>query len=123
MGPIRQQPILVGIETDPTLYHSEQACRPALPDSSQVSQVLAHTPTDLAALLPFNKHSTGELGAVAVTVVNSPGQINLYPLQADGINDLHRYIGEHDLGRDIAYPGHIRYDEVSCQLIAEILPS
>ena len=71
----------------------------------------------------ITEHSAGELGTVVVTVVNCPRQINLYPLQADGINDLHRYIREHDFGGDIAYPGHIRYDEVSRQLIAETLPS
>ena len=46
------QYILVGIETDPTRYHGENASRPALLDRVAAEQVLAHIATDLNNMLP-----------------------------------------------------------------------
>ena len=68
------------------------------------------------------EHGTPDLGTIAVTVVSGARQINFYPLLASGLNDLHRFIHEQDLGGDIAYPGRICYDENSRQLMAEPLP-
>jgi hypothetical protein len=50
------------------------------------------------------EHSVDDLGIVAVTVVTGPRQINLYPLQADGLNDLHQFIREQGYTGDVAYP-------------------
>jgi hypothetical protein len=69
------------------------------------------------------EHSAGEMGVVAVTVVNGRRQMNFYPLGPAGVNELHRYIHKHGLGGDTAYPGHICYDEKTRQLMAETLPS
>ena len=68
------------------------------------------------------EHTADDLGTLAVTVVCEKRQMNFYPLQASGLNDLHRYIRDHGYSRDIAYPGRICYDESSRQLIAETLP-
>jgi len=71
---------------------------------------------------PVTEHSTDQLGIVAVTVVSGGRQMNFYPLQANGLNDLHRYIRDQGYSGDIAYPGRICYDENSRQLISESLP-
>jgi len=52
MASIQHQYILVGIETDPTRYHGENASRPALLDRSAAEQVLAHLAADLTGLFP-----------------------------------------------------------------------
>lgn len=69
------------------------------------------------------EHSTGDLGTIAVTVVSQNRQMNFYPLQASGLNDLHQFIREQGYSGDIAHPGCICYDESSRQLIAESLPA
>ena len=79
------------------------------------------TPAQLAA--PVTEHSAGELGIVVVTVVSGARQMNFYPLQASGLNDLHKFIREQGYSGDIAYPGRICIDESSRQLIPESLQS
>ena len=68
------------------------------------------------------EHSVDDLGIVAVTVVTGPRQINLYPLQADGLNDLHQFIREQGYTGDVAYPGYICYEESARLLAADTLP-
>jgi hypothetical protein len=68
------------------------------------------------------EHSTGELGTIAVTVVNGKRQINFYPLLAHGLNELHEFIREQGLSGDAAFPGSICYDENSRQLAPDTLP-
>lgn len=68
------------------------------------------------------EHTADDMGTLAVTVVRGRRQMNFYPLQASGLNDLHRYIRDHGYSGDIAYPGRICYDENSRQLTAEELP-
>jgi hypothetical protein len=68
------------------------------------------------------EHSIDDLGIIAVTVVNGGRQMNFYPLQASGLNDLHQFIRDQGYSGDIAYPAQLQYDEVSRQLTAEILP-
>jgi hypothetical protein len=70
----------------------------------------------------FTEHSEEDLGTVAETVVSGKRQKNFYPLRASGLNDLHRYIRDEGYSGDIAFPGNICYDEISRQLIPEILP-
>jgi hypothetical protein len=67
-------------------------------------------------------HSADDLGTIAVTVVNGSRQMNFYPLQASGLNDLHQFIREEGYGGDIAYTGKLCYDENLRRLIAESLP-
>lgn len=71
---------------------------------------------------PVTAHSADDLGTIAVTVVNDARQMNFYPLQASGLNDLHQFIREQGYSGNVAYPGRVCYDENSRQLIAESLP-
>jgi hypothetical protein len=80
----------------------------------------AASPEQSAA--PVTAHSVDDLGTIAVTVVSGARQMNLYPLQASGLNDLHQFIREQGYSGDIAYPGQLCYDEQSRQLIADSLP-
>ena len=68
------------------------------------------------------EHSADDLGVIAVTVVSGGRQMNLYPLEASGLNDLHQFIREQGYSGDIAYPARLRYDEATRQLVAEPLP-
>ncbi len=72
---------------------------------------------------PVTEHSTDDLGVIVVSVVTGVRQINLYPLLASGLNDLHQFIHEQDYGGDVAYPGRICYDENSRQLVADVMVS
>ncbi|NOR20590.1 MAG: hypothetical protein GQ538_10940 [Xanthomonadales bacterium] len=65
------------------------------------------------------EHSAADLGIVALTVVQGARQMNLYPLQAQGLNDLYQYIHQQGYSGDIAYPGAICYDDNLRQLVAE----
>ncbi len=98
---------------------------PGLEDAALEGSFLLEESTMIptADAAPVTEHSVGELDVVAVTVVKGQRQMNFYPLQAAGVNELHRYIYEHGLGGDTAYPGHIRYDEKNRQLVAETLPA
>ncbi len=78
------------------------------------------TPEHSAA--PVTAHSVDDLGIIAVTVVNGARQMNFYPLQASGLNDLHQFIRDQGYSGDIAYPAQLCYDENSRQLAAETLP-
>jgi hypothetical protein len=69
----------------------------------------------------MTEHSVIELGTIAVTVVSGNRQMNFYPLQPNGLNDLHQFIREQGYSGDVAYPGRICYDENSRQLISECL--
>jgi len=75
MASIRHQFILVGIETDPTRFHGENARRPALLDRVASEQILAHIVTDLTLLYPdINRCSLTMAGALFdQTQVLSPG--------------------------------------------------
>jgi hypothetical protein len=77
-------------------------------------------PGQLAATV--TEHSTDDLGTIAVTVVQGARQINLYPLRASGLDDLHQFIREQGMSGDVAYPGSITYDEQLRQLAAATLP-
>jgi hypothetical protein len=52
MTSIRHQYILVGVETDPTQYRGEDACRPALLERSATEQILSHLAADLSKQYP-----------------------------------------------------------------------
>ena len=71
---------------------------------------------------PVTEHSAGDLGTIAVTVVSGKRQMNFYPLQASGLNDLHQFIRDQGYAGDIAFPGRICYNVCSRQLISESLP-
>lgn len=75
------------------------------------------------AAASVTEHSADDLGIVAVTVVAKNRQMNFYPLQARGLNDLHQFIREQGYSGDIAYPGRICYQDSTRQLVAEVLPA
>jgi hypothetical protein len=91
----------------------------ALTDSFFVEESTI-TPQETAAAV--TEHSVGDLGTIAVTVVSGKRQMNFYPLQPRGLNDLHEFIREQGFGGDSAYPGNICYNENSRQLNSEALP-
>src|SRR5210317_976745 len=65
MAPIEHKYILVGIETDPTRYHGENASRPALLERGAAEQVLAHVAADLTGMFPaINRCSLSMAGAL-----------------------------------------------------------
>ena len=106
--------------------HGIKVCQhlPGLEDAELKDSFLLEESTVIpgASALPVTEHSAGELGTVAVTVVSGNRQMNFYPLQASGLNDLHEFIREQGYCGDVAYPGRICYDETSRQLISECLP-
>ena len=97
---------------------------PGLEDAELTNTFLleesTRTPEPSAA--PVTAHSVDDLGIIAVTVVNGARQMNFYPLQASGLNDLHQFIRDQGYSGDIAYPAQLCYDENSRQLTAEALP-
>lgn len=97
---------------------------PGLEDAALEGSFLLEesTATPAANAAPVTEHSAGEVGVVAVSVVSGQRQMNFYPLCPAGLNELHRYIHEHGLGGDTAYPGRICYDRKNRQLMAETLP-
>jgi hypothetical protein len=65
MAPIEHKYILVGIETDPTRYHGENASRPGLLERGATEQVLAHVAADLTGMFPaINRCSLSMAGAL-----------------------------------------------------------
>lgn len=106
--------------------HGVKVCQhlPGLEDAELKDSFLLEESTVIpgASALPVTEHIAGELGTVAVTVVSGNRQMNFYPLQASGLNDLHEFIREQGYSGDVAYPGRICYDETSRQLISECLP-
>ena len=106
--------------------HGVKVCQhlPGLEDAELKDSFLLEESTVIpgASALPVTEHSAVELGTIAVTVVSGNRQMNFYPLQPNGLNDLHHFIHEQGYSGDVAYPGRICYDENSRQLISECLP-
>ena len=96
---------------------------PGLDDAELTDSFLLEesTSTPAQSAAPVTAHSTDDLGTIAVTVVSGARQMNFYPLQANGLNDLHQFIREQGFSGDIAYPGRLCYDESTRQLTAESL--
>lgn len=68
------------------------------------------------------EHSAGELGTVAVTVINEGSQQNYYPLEPRGLNYLHAAIRESLGGTpSVSFPGCILYDPGQRSLQADSL--
>jgi hypothetical protein len=97
---------------------------PGLDDTELTHSFLLEesTSTPETSAASVTSHSVDDLGTIAVTVVNGRRQMNFYPLQASGLNDLHQFIREQGYSGDIAFPGRLCYDESTRQLIAESLP-
>jgi len=106
--------------------HGVKVCQhlPGLEDAELTSSFLLEesTVTPKQSAASITAQSAEDLGTIAVTVVSGARQMNLYPLQANGLNELHQFIREQGLGGDIAYPGRLCYDESNRQLVAEPLP-
>ncbi len=96
---------------------------PGLDDAELTDTFLLEESTmrPLRDAAPVTEHRADDLGTVAVTVVSGNRQMNFYPLLADGLNDLHRFIHNEGYSGDIAFPGNITYDEDTRQLIADTL--
>jgi len=96
---------------------------PGLEDAELTDSFLVEesTMTVESSTASVTEHSADDLGIVAVTVVSGNRQMNFYPLQASGLNDIHQFIRENGLSGDIAYPGGICYREDTRQLVAESL--
>ena len=97
---------------------------PGLEDAELTDSFLleesTNTPDPAAA--PVTAHSTEDLGVIAITVVDGARQMNFYPLQADGLNDLHQFIRDQGYSGDVAYLERLCYDEHARRLVAESLP-
>lgn len=66
------------------------------------------------------EHSFGELGTLAVSVVEDGAVRHYYPLKPAGLNDIHAHIQQvipH--GHTVAFPGDLVYDEDSRKLVAD----
>lgn len=97
---------------------------PGLEDAELMTTFLLEesTRSPESSAAPVTAHSVDDLGIIAVTVVSGDRQMNFYPLQASGLNDLHQFIRDQGYSGDIAYPAQLCYDENSRQLAAETLP-
>jgi hypothetical protein len=80
------------------------------------------TMTPQAAAARVTQHNADDLGTIAVTVVTGNRQINLYPLQASGLNDLHQFIREQGYDGTMAFSNGICYDENRRQLVPDTIP-
>ena len=98
---------------------------PGLDDAPVTDSFLIEesTVTIAQSAAAITEHSAADPGVIALSVVEGTRQMNFYPLQASGLNDLHQYIHEQKYSGDTAYPGKINYDENSRQLIAEPMSS
>ena len=68
----------------------------------------------------ITEHSYSELGTIAVTACVDERLDHYYPLNAQGLNDIHAHLREHVPGvHTVAFPGTILYDEKTRRLIAE----
>ena len=66
------------------------------------------------------EHSFAELGTICISVSSNSEQENYYPLEPQGLNDIHAAIRSKGLaGRTVAFPGTILFDEKSRVLICE----
>lgn len=97
---------------------------PGLEDAGLTNSFLLEESTNSPAqdAAQVTAHSADDLGTIAVTVVSGARQMNFYPLEAGGLNDLHQFIRKQGYSGDIAYPGRLCYDENSRQLVADSLP-
>jgi len=106
--------------------HGIKVCQhlPGMEDAELTSSFLLEesTVTPKQSAASITAQSAEDLGTIAVTVVSGARQMNLYPLQANGLNELHQFIRDQGLGGDIAYPGRLCYEESDRQLVAESLP-
>jgi hypothetical protein len=98
---------------------------PGLEDAELTTSFLLEesTNTPEPSSAQVTAHSADDLGTIAVTVVNGSRQMNFYPLQASGLNDLHHFIRKEGYSGNIAYTGQLCYDENLRRLIAETLPN
>ena len=97
---------------------------PGLEDAELTDSFLLEESTNTPdpAAVSVTAHSTEDLGIIAITVVDGIRQMNFYPLQANGLNDLHQFIRDQGYSGDVAYLERLCYDENSRSLVAESLP-
>lgn len=73
-----------------------------------------------AGAAQLTEHTAGDLGTVAVTLVRGGRLVNLYPLEAAGVDALHAHLrgGGEAIG-EVAYPGQLRLDARARRLAPE----
>lgn len=70
----------------------------------------------------ITEHSAGDLGIVAITVIDGDRQLNFYPLKPSGLNDIHKIIQGSDYNHaSTSFPGAICYDEKARCLKPDII--
>lgn len=90
---------------------------PALESSYFHEQGLARPGSRRTAV---TEHSWGDLGAVAISVVDGETVRNYYPLRASGLNDIHADIRRLiPAGHTVSFPGGLLYDETERRLVAD----
>lgn len=68
------------------------------------------------------EHSSADLGTIAVTVADTDRLINLYPLRAEGLNDLHAHLRKTGLTAGcVSFPGAICLDREALRLAQDRL--
>jgi hypothetical protein len=98
-------------------FHLPEAPEKPL-DGSFLIDISPVPPPDDAATV--TEHSYTELGTIAVSLVRSGQQVNYYPIQPLGLNDIHNTVRDQvPHGHTVAYPGTILYDESSRRLVPE----
>lgn len=71
----------------------------------------------------ITEHSYAELGTVAITLVDGQSIENFYPLNPQGLNDIHMHLRNRVPDRHtVAFPGCILYDERKRMLVPDTGP-
>jgi len=66
------------------------------------------------------EHSFGELGVIAISVVDGDTVYHYYPLSAAGLNDMHNEVRNRiPPGHTISFPGTLLYDEETRRLVTD----
>jgi hypothetical protein len=66
------------------------------------------------------EHSYGELGTVAISLVDGESVRNFYPLCAGGLNEIHAEIRRRvPAGHTVSFPGSLLYDPETRRLVAD----
>ncbi len=97
------------------VFHGPQG--EALENSFFIEEGLARPGSRRTAV---TEHSFGDLGTIAVSVVDGDTVLNYYPLTAAGLNDLHADIRARiPAGHTVSFPGTLLYDEEARRLVAD----
>ena len=72
------------------------------------------------AAISITEHEAGELGTVAITTTGHDQLVNYYPLEPEGLNEIHKLLRERPGSEaSVSFPGFIYYDEQTRCLIPD----